>query len=111
MLIALYVSAENLICGVAVPVEEVQWYFVEREKVRMEQSVSRLMSHCRPHTALRNFSALSVKSGRDNNGLHAILAELCEAQYASRQFFVLRRDVKALLDKTVDPDGFRRAWE
>src|SRR5260370_15264874 len=109
--VAVHVSTENLTPGMAVLVEEVKRYFVEREKMCVQQAVSRLVGERRADTRFGNCSALGVKSGRNDHGLYAGLAEPGKTQYTGRQVFVLRRYAKALLDEAVDADSFWRARE
>jgi hypothetical protein len=50
-------------------------YLVEREKVGMQQPVPAFMGHGCPDPALGNLAAFGVERGRNDDGLHAALAE------------------------------------
>ena len=108
-LVTVHVPAENLIARVAVFVEELQRYLIERKKMRVEQSMPALVRHRRPHAALSDLPAFGVKRRRDNDRLHAVFAEPGKSQHTVRQVFILRRNLETLFDEALDADRFGRA--
>src|SRR5438128_2703309 len=100
-LVSLDITAENLVIGVAVCVEQMHRLFVQREKVGVEQTMPGFMRERGSHSTFRHFALRRIERSGNYNCIDALLSESGIPQHAFGQVLILGVDGETLLNKTV----------